>query len=89
MWQKVVRKEKAMANLARKAALVTAFSVGRGAADEHVLPPGIVPFPRGFAFGRNGRLLLVSGGPIQPSRLVTDSELSLSISRADFISSDL
>jgi DNA-binding beta-propeller fold protein YncE len=30
----------------------------------HFLAPGIVPFPRGFAFGRNGRLFLGSGiGP--------------------------
>jgi DNA-binding beta-propeller fold protein YncE len=28
------------------------------------VPPGIVPFPRGFAFGRDGRLFLASGiGP--------------------------
>jgi hypothetical protein len=31
---------------------------------EQLLPPGIVPFPRGFAFGRDGRLYLASGiGP--------------------------
>jgi hypothetical protein len=31
---------------------------------EHFLPPGIVPFPRGFAFGRDARLFLASGiGP--------------------------
>src|ERR1700722_4300513 len=31
---------------------------------ERVLPPGVVPFPRGFAFGRDGRLFLASGiGP--------------------------
>jgi hypothetical protein len=29
-----------------------------------VLPPRVVPFPRGFAFGRDGRLFLASGiGP--------------------------
>jgi len=28
------------------------------------LPPGVVPFPRGFAFGHDGRLFLASGmGP--------------------------
>src|SRR5579863_5332286 len=31
---------------------------------EHVLPPRVVPFPRGFAFGHDGRLFLASGiGP--------------------------
>jgi hypothetical protein len=31
---------------------------------EHVLPPRVVPFPRGFAFGQGGRLFLASGiGP--------------------------
>jgi hypothetical protein len=41
-----------------------AFPLGLDAAGEHVLPPGIVPFPRGFAFGRDGRLFLASGiGP--------------------------
>ena len=59
---------------------------------EHVLPPGVVPFPRGFGFGANGKLLLSSGiGPdgkgddtivafsadrTRPVRLVDDPELS-------------
>ena len=31
---------------------------------ERLLPPGVVPFPRGFAFGHDGRLFLASGiGP--------------------------
>lgn len=31
---------------------------------EHLLPPGIVPFPRGFGFDADGRLFLASGiGP--------------------------
>jgi DNA-binding beta-propeller fold protein YncE len=31
---------------------------------ERLLPPGVVPFPRGFAFGPDGRLFLASGiGP--------------------------
>jgi DNA-binding beta-propeller fold protein YncE len=31
---------------------------------EQLLPPGVVPFPRGFAFGHDGRLFLASGiGP--------------------------
>jgi hypothetical protein len=33
-------------------------------APEQVLPPYVVPFPRGFAFGQDGRLFLASGiGP--------------------------
>jgi DNA-binding beta-propeller fold protein YncE len=72
---------------------VGAFSSGLDGALEHVLPPGIVPFPRGFAFGHHGQLFLASGigpdgqgdnsilaftlsTPLQPSRLVTDPELS-------------
>jgi hypothetical protein len=58
---------------------------------EPLLPEGIVPFPRGFGFGRDGSLYLASGispsgegdntilvfGPdAQPRRLVTDPELS-------------
>jgi hypothetical protein len=60
---------------------------------EHILPPGIVPFPRGFAFSSDGALFLSSGvGPngegdntivafargqnLNPSRLVSDPELS-------------
>lgn len=43
---------------------IMAFRPALGAAGEHVFPPGIVPFPRGFAFGRDGRLFLASGiGP--------------------------
>ena len=77
----------------RSARTIMAFSVGLDAAGEQVLPPGIVPFPRGFAFDRDGRLFLASGigpngegdeaivmfvpgGLTQPSRLVTDPELS-------------
>ena len=68
-------------------------SLDAAAAIEDFLPPGVVPFPRGFAFGHDGRLFLASGiGPdrqgdniilafspgtsMQPSRLVTDPELS-------------
>src|ERR1700747_157115 len=77
----------------RSARPVTAFARTLDAPSEHFLAPGIVPFPRGFAFGRDGRLFLGSGiGPIgegdnvifafapnnnmQPSRLVSDPELS-------------
>jgi hypothetical protein len=40
------------------------LSTSLDAAVEQVLPPRVVPFPRGFAFGQDGRLLLASGiGP--------------------------
>lgn len=43
---------------------IIAFSTSLDAPGEHLLPPGIVPFPRGFAFGHDGRLFLASGiGP--------------------------
>jgi hypothetical protein len=43
---------------------IAAFSTSLDAALEHVLPPKVVPFPRGFAFGHDGRLFLASGiGP--------------------------
>jgi hypothetical protein len=48
----------------RSARTIMAFSTGLGVPAEYVLQPGIVPFPRGFAFGRDGRLFLASGtGP--------------------------
>ena len=48
----------------RSARTVTAFARTLDAPSEHFLAPGIVPFPRGFAFGRDGRLYLGSGiGP--------------------------
>jgi hypothetical protein len=77
----------------RSARTIIALSTSLDASPEHVLPSGIVPFPRGFAFGHDGRLFLASGigpngqgdnailaftlsTPLQPSRLVTDPELS-------------
>jgi len=43
---------------------IVALSNRFDAALEHVLPPRVVPFPRGFAFGQDGRLFLASGiGP--------------------------
>ena len=43
---------------------IAAMSVSLDATVEDVLPPKIVAFPRGFAFGRDGRLFLASGiGP--------------------------
>ena len=48
----------------RSARSIMAFSTGLETAGEYVLPTGIVPFPRGFAFGVDGRLFLASGvGP--------------------------
>jgi hypothetical protein len=48
----------------RGAGTIMAFPLGLDAVGEHILPSGIVPFPRGFAFGRDGRLFLASGiGP--------------------------
>jgi sugar lactone lactonase YvrE len=48
----------------RSARSIMAFPVQLGAAGQDVLRPRIVPFPRGFAFGLDGRLFLASGiGP--------------------------
>ena len=48
----------------RSARTIMALPTALDAAGERVLPPRIVPFPRGFAFGRDGRLFLASGiGP--------------------------
>jgi DNA-binding beta-propeller fold protein YncE len=43
---------------------VMAFPIALDAIGEHFVLPGVVPFPRGFAFGHDGRLFLASGiGP--------------------------
>lgn len=48
----------------RGARTITAFTTQLDAAGENVLPTGVVPFPRGFAFGHDGTLFLASGvGP--------------------------
>jgi DNA-binding beta-propeller fold protein YncE len=48
----------------RSARTVMAFSRALDPAGEHFLAPGIVPFPRGFAFGHDGRFFLASAvGP--------------------------
>ena len=48
----------------RSARTIMAFPVLLDATGENFVPPGIVPFPRGFAFGHDGRLFLASGiGP--------------------------
>jgi hypothetical protein len=49
----------------RSARTVTAFPRTLDAPSQHFLAPGIVPFPRGFSFGRDGRFFLGSGiGPM-------------------------
>jgi DNA-binding beta-propeller fold protein YncE len=40
---------------------IMAFARKLDRAGEYVLPPHVVPFPRGFAFGHDGRLFLASG----------------------------
>ncbi|HEY2445107.1 MAG TPA: hypothetical protein VGI20_05150 [Rhizomicrobium sp.] len=40
---------------------IMAFTRELDSAGEFVLPPHVVPFPRGFAFGHDGRLFLASG----------------------------
>jgi DNA-binding beta-propeller fold protein YncE len=48
----------------RTARTIMAFPPSLDLAAETIVPTGIVPFPRGFAFGRDGRLFLASGiGP--------------------------
>ena len=43
---------------------IAALSTSLDAGLDYVLPSGVVPFPRGFAFGHDGRLFLASGiGP--------------------------
>jgi hypothetical protein len=65
------------ANGCRRAARVRSwlFQSGLARPASMSLPAGIVPFPRGFAFGRNGRLLLIcrklrfQGIPGRPFRM--------------------
>lgn len=48
----------------RSARTIVGFPAALDAPGKHILPPDIVLFPRGFAFGRDGRLFLASGiGP--------------------------
>ena len=43
---------------------IMAFARKLNRIGEYILPPHVVPFPRGFAFGHDGRLFLASGiGP--------------------------
>ncbi|HEY2526515.1 MAG TPA: hypothetical protein VGJ20_01005 [Xanthobacteraceae bacterium] len=64
----------------RSARTIMAFPIVLDAAGEPVLPPGIVPFPRGFAFGPDGRLFLASG--IGPNGDGDDTILSFTAGRA-------
>jgi DNA-binding beta-propeller fold protein YncE len=48
----------------RSARTIIGLSANLDTPPEHLLPPQVVPFPRGFAFGHDGRLFLASGiGP--------------------------
>jgi hypothetical protein len=48
----------------RSARTIMAFREELRSDRQHILPPGVVPFPRGFAFAPDGRLFLASGiGP--------------------------
>ena len=48
----------------RTARSIMAFATSLDQAGQRILPQGVVPFPRGFAFDANGRLFLASGtGP--------------------------
>jgi sugar lactone lactonase YvrE len=48
----------------RSARTIAAFPADLDGAAESILPDGVVPFPRGFAFGADGNLFLASGiGP--------------------------
>ena len=48
----------------RTARSIMAFAKALDQAGQRILPQGVVPFPRGFAFDANGRLFLASGtGP--------------------------
>jgi hypothetical protein len=48
----------------RSARTITGLPANLDTPPEYLLPPQVVPFPRGFAFGHDGRLFLASGiGP--------------------------
>jgi len=48
----------------RSSRTIIALATSLDVPAEQLLPSGVVPFPRGFAFGRDGRLFLASGiGP--------------------------
>lgn len=58
---------------------IMGFSPDLGGAGDLVVPPGIVPFPRGFAFDAEGRLFLASG--IGPSGEGDDTIIGLAPDR--------
>jgi hypothetical protein len=74
----------------RQRRTIRAFSPGLDTVGEDVLAERVVPFPRGFGFGAEGRLYLASGvgpsgkgvavfdrgGVLRNARLVSDTELS-------------
>jgi hypothetical protein len=63
----------------RSARTVMAFEPSLDAAGEHFLPTAVVPFPRGFAFSHDGRLILASGtGPngVGDNALAAEPELA-------------
>jgi DNA-binding beta-propeller fold protein YncE len=76
----------------RSARTILALSPDLKSRGEHLLPPGIVPFPRGFGFNAQGKLFLASGvgpdgngdetivafpgDPTRAVRLVEDPQLS-------------
>ncbi len=53
----------------RSARTIIGLSANLDTPPEHLLPPKVVPFPRGFAFGHDGRLFLASG--IGPTKATT------------------
>ncbi len=59
----------------RSAGTIPAFTTSLDASPEWVLPKRVVPFPRGFAFGHDGKLFLASG--IGPRGKVTIQSLRL------------
>jgi hypothetical protein len=64
----------------RSARTIIALPATLDGAGEHMLPAGIVPFPRGFAFSQDGRLFLASG--IGPSGEGDDTMIAFSPSGA-------
>jgi DNA-binding beta-propeller fold protein YncE len=63
----------------RSVRTIMAFASRLDAAGEPILASGVVPFPRGFAFGRDGRLFLASG--IGPNGEGNDTIIAFDTSR--------
>jgi hypothetical protein len=66
---------------------IIGFSIDLSTPAGAVLPSGIVPFPRGFAFGADGRLFLASGiGPNgEGDNTIAAFDLSGTIRRSPFV----